>query len=285
MVQRSPTCIGAKPNSTPLSSWVRKILPLSWVAAWDCFYHVVTCYLLVVFCSKYPQTAKSVLLKGVSDALPKDIQMHPHFKPRSMPWEQRLCLAPDGDSLAAPHRRNTHVVTGEIETVTAHGIRMLDGTCIDANVIVTATRMRMKLGGDIDLRLDGDPVSWAKRAVWNGAMLDNVPSLVFMLGHTNASWTLGADDWSPRGFWWGFWSISSRSRPRLWPHMPLETRSRRSSVHGRLDAPTAERWTASCLHMYGIKGPWRPSRLNPIADYVHARWGNVTEDLGWFSRR
>lgn len=127
------------------------------------------------------------------------IQVHPHFEPRYLPWEQRLCLAPDGDFFAALHRSNTHVVTGEIKTVTAHGIRMRDGTCVDADVIV----MRMKLGGDIGLRIDGEPVM-SRGPREDGLersheVLDGVPNLVFMLGYTNVSWTLGADDaaWIP----------------------------------------------------------------------------------------
>lgn len=276
MIQRSPTYIGTKPNSTPLSPWAKKLFPLAWVAIWERFYHTLSFYFLATFCKSYPQTAKSVLLKGVGDALPKRVKLSPHFEPRYMPGKQRICLAPDGDFFAALHRGNTDVVTGEIETVTGRGIQMCDSTLIDADILITVTGMKMKFGGDIDLRLDGESIFWAKRAVWNGAMLDGVHNLVFMLGYTNASWTLGADDAA-----WILLRILQHMHLKhaapVTPHAPKDAKEETRRVWP-LNS-TYRRLVDDEMPVYGTKGPWGPSRLNPFMDYMHARWGNITKDL------
>ncbi|KAK7727974.1 hypothetical protein SLS63_006825 [Diaporthe eres] len=139
MVQRSPTYIGAKPDATPLSC----------VVVWERFYHITTCYLLVLFCRASPQAAKGAILKEVAAALPEDVKVKLHFEPNYMPWDQRLCLAPDGDFFKTIRRKNAHVVTGEIDTATEHGIRMKDGTYVAADAIITATGLNMKLEGGV----------------------------------------------------------------------------------------------------------------------------------------
>lgn len=276
MVQRSPTYIGAKPDATPLSSWTRKLFPLSWVAIWERFYHITTCYLLVLFCRTFPRAAKDALLKEVAAVLPEDIKVKPHFEPGYMPWEQRLCLAPDGDFFKTLHRKNAHVVTGEIDKVMEHAIRMKDGTLVEADAIITATGLNMKLGGDVDLQVDGEAISWGKRMVWNGAMLDGVPNLVFFLGFTNAAWTLGADD-------------AAIILVRILRNM-RQTRAASVTPRARQDAAVETRrvWPLDAtyrqiadqrLPVYGVKGPWAPRRLSPFADYLHSRWGNVTDGL------
>lgn len=276
MVQRSPTYIGAKPDWTPLSSWARKLFPLSCVVVWERLYHITTCYLAVLLCKAFPQTARDAILKETAAALPKDIKLKPHFEPRYMPWRQRVCMAPDGDFFKTLHRDNAHVVTGEIDTVTEHGIRMRDGTVVEADAIVTATGLNMKLGGGVELRVDGEAVSWGKRVVWNGAMLDGVPNLVFMLGFTDGAWTIGAD--AAAVIMVRVLRQMRRARAAsVTPRAPRDA----AAVPGRV-WPTEATYREAAdqrLPVYGSKGPWAVRRVSPFADYLHSRWANVTNGL------
>jgi cation diffusion facilitator CzcD-associated flavoprotein CzcO len=276
MIQRSPAYIGSLPDATPLSSWARKLFPLSWVAIWERFYHTAFFYWIALFYRTFPQAARSVLLKEMAAALPEDVKAKPHFEPSYMPGTQRVCLAPNSDFFKALFRKNAHVVTGEIDTVAEHHIRMKDGTSVEADVIITATGLSMKFGGGVDLRVDGESISWGKRMVWNAAMLDGVPNLVWMLGYTDGAWTIGAD-------------AAALILVRVLKYM---RRTQAASVTPRAprDAAVEMRrlWPLDstyrqiadqCLPVYGAKGPWAPRRLSPFADYLHSRWGNVTDGL------
>lgn len=276
MVQRSPTYIGAKPDATPLSSWAKKLFPLSWVAVWERFFHITTCYLLVLFCKAFPQAAKDAILKDTAAALPEDIKVKPHFEPRYMPWRQRVCLAPEGDFFKTLHRKNAHVVTGEIDTVTEHGIRMKDGASVEADAIVTATGLNMKLGGGVELTVDGEAVSWGKRVVWNGAMLDGVPNLVFMLGFVDGAWTIGADA-AAMILVRVLKNMRRTQAASVTPHAPQDATVETKRVWP-LDS-TYRQIADPLLPVYGVKGPWGPRRVSPFADYFHSRWGNVTNGL------
>lgn len=276
MVQRSPTYIAVKADSTPLSSWLRRLFPLSWVAVWERFYYITTSYLVVLFCGAFPQAAKYVMLKDTAAALPKDIKLSTHFEPRYTPWEQRICLAPDGDFFAALHRKNTAVVTGEIDTVTEHGIRMRDGTFVDADAIITATGLTMRLGGGIELRIDGEVAPWGKRLVWNGAMLDGVPNLMYMLGYTNAAWTIGADA-SAMILVRVLGLMRKKQASCVTPRAPRDAALETRRVWP-VDA-TYRQIADRVLPVYGVRGPWSPRRLSPLADFWHSRWGNVTDGL------
>lgn len=276
MVQRSPTYIVAKADPTPFISWFRRVFPVAWAAVWERFYHITTSYLLVLFCRAFPRAAKSVILRDTSAALPQDIKVKPHFEPRYFPWTQRICLAPNGDFYKTLHRKNAHVVTGEIGTVTEHGISMKDGTSVEADVIITATGLTMKLGGGVDLAVDGEAVSWGKRLVWNGAMLDGVPNLVFMLGYTDEAWTIGADA-AAMILVRVLRNMRRTKAASVTPHAPRE-----ATVETRRVWPidsTYRQIADQNLPVYGAKGPWGPKRLSPFADYFHSRWGNVTSGL------
>ncbi|KAL1873254.1 hypothetical protein Daus18300_004074 [Diaporthe australafricana] len=275
MVQRSPSYILSKADWTPLSSWARKVLPLSWVAVWDRFYHTVTTYLGTVLSSNFPQVARDIILKDVANALPEGVKMTPHFEPRYMPWKQRLCVAPNSDFFAAL-RKNAHMVTGEIEKVTEHGIQMQDGTFVDADAIVTATGLTMKLGGGIELKINGEIAPWAKRVVWNGCMLDGMPNLVFMLGFTDAAWMYGADA-SATILVRVMKQMQRRQASSVTPRATRDATVETKRVWP-IDA-TYRRIADPDLPVYGVKGPWSPRRLSPYADFLHSRWGNVTDGL------
>uniref|UniRef100_P9WEF4 FAD-containing monooxygenase vniE n=1 Tax=Virgaria nigra TaxID=1085564 RepID=VNIE_VIRNI len=187
---RSPTYVAAAPNLND----VQKFVPYSLVMAWRWLYWLVQPYLIVLLAKHYPGVVRDSLAQEAAKELPSKIPIDPHFKPRYDPWRQRLCLDPNAEFYHALHRPNVTLITGNIARVTSSGVEMRQGDSVKADAIITATGHRMMLGGKIDIRVDGDRVTWGKKFAWNSAMIDGIPNMMFMLGYTNHSWTPGADD-------------------------------------------------------------------------------------------
>ncbi|KAI1743140.1 putative flavin-binding monooxygenase [Xylaria scruposa] len=271
MIQRSPTYIAASPNT----AWGQRFFPRYLVDRFRRIRYLISPYILVLLCRYFPNIVRDGLRKETINLLPKHIDFDTHFKPRYNPWDQRICLDPDAAFYKALHLPNVKIITGEIESVTDDTIKMSDDKIVAADVLITATGFRMMMGGKIDLRLDGKPISWQKRYIWNGAMLDSVPNMMFMLGYTNHAWTLGADD-------------TAIILTRLLKHMEkMSMSSAEARVPPKAATDTQRMWQLNAtyvlaadgeLPVYGMTGNWKP-RNRPPLDYVHARWGDFTSDL------
>ena len=142
---------------------------------------------------RWPARVADALRARVAEQLPADVPVDPHFTPRYDPWDQRLCVVPDGDLFAAMRAGRASVVTATIDTFTKNGIRLTDGRHLDADVVVTATGLTMVAFGEIALSVDGRPIEAHDLHVYKGMMFDGVPNLAWCVGYTNASWTLRAD--------------------------------------------------------------------------------------------
>jgi len=125
--------------------------------------------------------------------LPAGYDVDTHFKPVYGPWDQRLCLVPDGDLFRAIREQRASVATGRIATFTEHGLRLESGEELEADIVVTATGLQLLALGGIQLAVDGQDVSLPDTMAYKGMMLSGVPNFAFTVGYTNASWTLKAD--------------------------------------------------------------------------------------------
>jgi cation diffusion facilitator CzcD-associated flavoprotein CzcO len=141
-------------------------------------------------CQKYPDAARKIIRDINAKQLPAGYAVDEHFRPPYNPWDQRMCMVPDGDLFRAIRDGSASVVTGQIETFTEDGVLLKDGRELPADIIVTATGLNVQALGGITLSVDGEPVLAADRVVYKGMMLSNVPNCVFVFGYTNASWTL-----------------------------------------------------------------------------------------------
>jgi cation diffusion facilitator CzcD-associated flavoprotein CzcO len=141
-------------------------------------------------CQKYPDAARKIIRDINAKQLPAGYAVDEHFRPPYNPWDQRMCMVPDGDLFRAIRDGSASVVTGQIETFTENGVLLKDGRELPADIIVTATGLNVQALGGITLSVDGEPVLAADRVVYKGMMLSNVPNFVFIFGYTNASWTL-----------------------------------------------------------------------------------------------
>jgi cation diffusion facilitator CzcD-associated flavoprotein CzcO len=140
-----------------------------------------------------PQVMKRLLRRGLELQLPPDFDIDRHFTPRYNPWDQRLCLVPDGDLFKALSAGSASIVTDAIESFTETGIRLASGEELEADVIVTATGLNMQLLSGATVSVDGEQVNPAEQVAYKGMMLSGVPNLAFAIGYTNASWTLKCD--------------------------------------------------------------------------------------------
>jgi cation diffusion facilitator CzcD-associated flavoprotein CzcO len=138
---------------------------------------------------KRPKVFKWMVTRGVRRQLGKKYDSK-HFTPPYNPWDQRLCLVPDADLFRAMNEGRVSVVTGQIETFTEDGLLLKSGEHLDADVIVTATGLVLKLFSGMQLVVDNALVELPKTLVYKGMMFSDVPNFASAVGYTNASWTL-----------------------------------------------------------------------------------------------
>jgi len=193
MVQRSPTYIVSRPDEDGFAVTLGRVLPSRAAYRLARAKNVVMGAAGFALSRRYPRLVRSVLEKRVRAQLPPGLDAQTHFSPRYDPWDQRICLVPDGDLFAALREGSASVVTGDIAEFTAEGIRMRSGEVVPADIIITATGLRLLPFGGIELVVDGDPVDVPRSMAYRAMMLAGVPNLAFTIGYTNASWTLKAD--------------------------------------------------------------------------------------------
>ncbi len=140
-----------------------------------------------------PDVMKRMVRFALEESLRKDFDIDTLFTPPYNPWGQRFCVVPDGDLFTAIRRRQASVVTGRIETFTATGIRLEEGSELEDDVVVTATGLQMLVLGGIEIVVDGRKVTLSETVGYKAMMFSGVPNLAAAIGYTNASWTLKCD--------------------------------------------------------------------------------------------
>jgi cation diffusion facilitator CzcD-associated flavoprotein CzcO len=198
MLQRSPTYILAMPSEDTITEWLRRYLPEWLVYRITRTRNIVLQRLVYDLAQTFPNFMRWLLQRQVRSWLGEDYDMR-HFDPDYEPWDQRLCVVPDGDFFKAIRDGKASVVTDRIERFTEDGILLQDGRDIDdgrvleADVIVEATGLELQMMGGIDIEIDGEEATASERMVYRGAMLENIPNAVTIFGYINASWTLKVD--------------------------------------------------------------------------------------------
>jgi monooxygenase len=193
MLQRSPSFVLSLPGGDPIAGLLRKVLPERQAYAAVRWKNARIATAVYHLCQKYPERARKVLRQGALKRLPAGFDLDTHFNPAYDPWDQRMCMVPDGDFFRAIKSGKADIVTDHIEAFTPAGIRLQSGAELEADVIVTATGLNLLPLGGIELTVDGQKVSVPERVAYKGMMLQDVPNMAFALGYTNASWTLKVD--------------------------------------------------------------------------------------------
>lgn len=193
MVQRTPSYVLAQPRRDAVADAVRRVLPPTPAHRVVRAKNTLLQWALYQACQGAPGRMRDLLRKGAVAGIGSPEVVAAHFDPPYDPWDQRLCIAPDGDFFAAIRDHGAQIVTGTIERFVPEGVRLTDGRTVEADAIVTATGLAIKLLGGIDLTVDGAPVDLASRYVYRGALLSGVPNAAFVIGYINLSWTVRAD--------------------------------------------------------------------------------------------
>ena len=193
MLQRSPTYIVALPGHDPIADFLRAKLPSRLAYSIVRAKNVVMQTLTYRLSRRAPNFVRRMIRKGVERQLPKGFDVDTHFEPKYDPWDQRMCLVPDGDLFAAVRRGDASIVTDHIETFTEEGLLLESGAELEADVIITATGLNLMVLGGMDIVVDGETLEMPEAVTYKGMMFAGVPNLAYALGYTNASWTLKCD--------------------------------------------------------------------------------------------
>jgi cation diffusion facilitator CzcD-associated flavoprotein CzcO len=222
---------------------------------------------------------RKLVRKGLERRLPAGYDIDKHFNPTYNPWDQRLCLVPDGDLFEAIGDGSASVVTDRIDTFTPTGIKLASGAELEADVIVTATGLNLLALGGIELALDGRELALPDTMSYKGMMLGGVPNFAFSVGYTNASWTLKCD-------------LTCEYVCRLLNHMDTHGYSscapvnRDPSVQERPFIDFSSGYVQRSIDKFpkqGSKAPWRLHQ-NYALDILNLRFGSVADDAMEFSR-
>ncbi len=275
MLQRSPSYIMALPSVDPLDELMKKRLPTRLAQTLIRWKFILLPSLWFKFCRACPSLARKILKKQTERLLPPNIPYDPNFKPSYGPWEQRLCISPDGDFFKALREGKGDVVTDTITNITATGIETASGKTMETDIIVTATGLKLLLAGGAHISVDGVKIEPRKKFMWKGQMLQDVPNTTFLIGYANASWTLGCD-------------TTCQVACRLMKHM--DKNGLTSAVPKVQDGEVIKRTkflnlsstyfeaAKGYLPMGGDRAPWQP-RADYLKDYWVAQYGDLTASL------
>jgi cation diffusion facilitator CzcD-associated flavoprotein CzcO len=193
MLQRSPTYVISLPAEDFIANSLRRVLPVKLAYLLTRWKNVLFGMLFFQLSRRRPEMIKKLIFNGVRKALGPDYDVGTHFTPRYNPWDQRLCLVPNGDLFEQIKAGRVDVVTDRIETFTEKGLKLASGRELAADLIVTATGLNLQLLGGMQLSVDGREVDLAKTLNYKGMMFSDVPNMASSFGYTNASWTLKCD--------------------------------------------------------------------------------------------
>lgn len=273
MLQRSPTWIGVVPGRDRLADQVRRLLPANAAHRLIRAKNILFGLAFYQFCRRWPRAARKMLTGLSAKALDDPEAVREHFTPTYDPWDQRLCAIPDADLFEALNAGRASVVTDHIDTFTPDGVRLRSGRELAADVVVTATGLRLLALGGVEPSVDGRRVELSDQFIWRGAMITGLPNLAVCVGYTNASWTLRAD-------------LTARLVCRVVDHMD---RNGYASVVATPDRALDRRPLLDLASGYvqraidtfprqGDRGPWRV-RQNYVLDAVATLRGDLGRQL------
>jgi len=280
LVQRSPTYVVDRPSTDAVGDALRRTLPPTAAYALTRWKNVLMGMFFYALARRKPALATRRLLDGVAQALPADYPVARHFTPRYKPWDQRICLVPDGDLFAALSAGTAQMVTDTIDRFEAGGIRMRSGAFLPADVVVSATGLDLLGFGGMQIAVDGQALEVSQALSYKGMMLQGVPNFAYVFGYTNASWTLKSD-------------LTGQYVARLLRYM---RRKGLATVVPVLQDPSVqpEPWVdfssgyfQRAMDRFPKQGSKRPWRLyqNYLRDLVALRWSPLADGVLQFRKR
>ena len=277
MLQRSPTYFITLPGVDGIAEKLRAHLPETVAYGITRWKNVLLAFLLFNLSKRFPKRMKKMFIDGVRQQLGPDFD-DKHFTPNYNPWDQRVCLVPDGDFFDAMKAGKSSVVTDHIECFTKKGIMLRSGEELEADLIITATGLRVVFLAGIEVEVDGEKVDMSSTMAYRAIMFSDIPNLALCFGYTNASWTLKAD-------------LTAEYVCRVLQHM--RKHGYRKCVPVQDDAEVTEvpfvgltsgyiQRALEILPKQGDRAPWR-LRQNYLADIFTLRHGTIDDGVLRFS--
>ncbi len=277
MLQRSPSYVVSRPSVDSIAQWLRRWLPGGLAYALARWKNVLIGRFYYRLARRQPQKVKQRIVQMAAMELGPGFDVATHFTPTYNPWDQRVCLVPDGDLFRQIRAGRASVVTDTIERFTATGIRLASGHELPADIVVMATGLQLNVLADVMLTVDGKPVDAGAALSYKGMMLSDVPNMAMTFGYTNASWTLKAD-------------LTAGYVCRLLNHMQ---RHGYSTACPKRDAAVRPQPFLSFTSGYvvraqallpkqGDRAPWQVHQ-NYLADLMTIRWGKLADGVMQFS--
>ena len=270
MLQRSPTYFLSAPDEDPVGNFLRKIISSKLTYKLVRWKNIRFQWWFFQKCRKFPKKVKEFLIKQVREELGPNYDIETHFTPKYNPWEQRMCLVPNGDFFNAINAGKASVITDHIDRFTKKGIKLKSGGEVEADLIVTATGLNLEVCNGIKLEVDNNEVDISKTMTYKGMMFSDVPNLVATFGYTNASWTLRAD-------------LTSEYVCRLLNFMDKKGYANccpRTAEHVEPEGDWLDftsGYVKRSMHKFpkqGSRDPWRNTQNFP-KDVLAIRWGNI----------
>ena len=279
MLQRSPSYILALPSQDFIANWLRGKVPARVAYSLVRWKNVLIAMHLFARSRRNPEKMKRWIVDLAEKALGPDYDVAKHFSPRYNPWDQRLCFIPDGDLFRVIRDGKASVVTDEIAKFTEKGVRLCSGEELQADIIVTATGLKVQLMGGMEVRVNGAQVQLSRTMAYKGMMYSDVPNLASSFGYTNASWTLKSD-------------LTAEYVCRLLKHMDAHQydtctpRKRDASIAEEPAIDFSSGYIQRALEVLPKQGSKRPWRLhqNYALDLLEFRFAAVEDGTMEFTR-
>lgn len=278
MLQRTPTYMLSQPDFDPIARIGGKFLPKQFVHNISRLRYAIMTVSFYMLCRAFPKASRKILLDLARKASPEGLDPK-HLTPPYMPWDQRLCVVPKRDLFDVLKTGKATIVTDSIDRFTPTGIQAVSGEHLDADVIVTATGLKLVAFGEINLSVDGEKINTSEVLAYKGTMFSGLPNLAWCIGYTNASWTLRANlTWS---YVTGFLNtLDQRGYAYGVPTLPASAMDTAPSFD--LDSGYIQR-AAEVLPKAGKKRPWTV-RQNWFLDTWDAKTHDVDADMRWVRR-
>ena len=278
MLQRSPSYVVTLPSQDVVANVMNRVLPHSVSYAFTRWKNVLKGMLFFYLSKRWPERIKHWIVHEAQKLLGQEFDVRKHFSPHYKPWDQRVCLVPDSDLFEAIKSGRATVVTDTIDSFTETGVRLASGDELPADLIVTATGLDLLAFGGMDLRVDGTAVTLNEKLTYKGMMLQDVPNMAYVVGYTNASWTLKAD-------------LVSQYVCRILGHLrnthtlACTPRLNDASVQTQDWVDFTSGYVQRALHKFpkqGNKSPWCLHQ-NYILDVMNLRYGKLEDGVLKFS--
>ncbi|BBH70139.1 monooxygenase [Actinoplanes sp. OR16] len=280
MLQRTPGYVLAQPRVDAIANGLRRVLPLPVAHRLARAKNTAMQWALYQACRRFPDRMRALLRKGAVAGTGSAAVADEHFRPPYDPWEQRLCIAPDGDLYQAIRAGDASVVTGHIERYVPEGVRLTSGEVVEADIVVTATGLRIKLLGGVAISVDGEPVDLSRSCAYHGTLLSGLPNLAVCIGYINLSWTVRADATA---------RLVARLLRRMidqnWSSVVPKAPEDLDLSGPFMDMPSGYlARAAAMMPRAGRRYPWA-FRQNVMVDVWAAKRAGLEEDLVWTRQR